>query len=103
MMVRAFIARGLLALLLVFAQQQAVLHELQHGTDAVAGKSTGSPLHDTCIKCLSFAGFDNAPAPSPVAFTAQKPSTDAVADAVPVWHTTEPFGAYLSRAPPSLS
>jgi hypothetical protein len=90
-----------LALLLTFAQHEALLHELQHGVDAVAGKSNpASPLHEVCLKCLAFAGVDNAPASHVPSF--EVPEADHPLLAVALWtqRTAGAFSAYLSRAPP---
>jgi hypothetical protein len=90
-----------LALLLTFAQHEALLHELQHGVDAVAGKSNpASPLHEVCIKCLSFAGVDNAPAPHVPSFDVPEADHPLVAPTQWTQHSAAVFSAYRSRAPP---
>jgi hypothetical protein len=90
-----------LALLLTFAQHQALLHELQHGVDAVAGSTDpASPLHEVCLKCLAFAGVDNAPAPHVASFQAAEADHALVA---PQQWSQRPAAApraYRSRAPP---
>jgi hypothetical protein len=63
MPLRALLSRIVLAGLLMFMQQQAALHELQHGLVGLSGKSNpASPVHEACLQCIAFAGVDNAPA-----------------------------------------
>lgn len=104
MPVRALFARVALTLLLLFAQHQALLHELQHGVDAVAGKSNpASPLHDACLKCLSFAGMDHAAAPSAPAFAVPVFTHSLVSSPQPADRFVREWRAYESRAPPLSS
>ena len=101
MQLRRLWHRIALALLLAFAQQQAVLHELQHGVDAVEGKSNpASPLHETCLKCLSFAGVDHAPASHVPAFETPEANHPLVAPEQWAQRPSVAFSAYRSRAPP---
>jgi len=101
MTVRVLLARFALALLLVFAQQQAILHELQHGVDAVAGKTApASPLHDGCLKCLSFAGFDHAPPASVPLFGLPAPTHAFALEAALPERAGTCCSPYRSRAPP---
>lgn len=101
MHLRRLLHRIALALLLMFAQHEAMLHDLQHGIDAVAGKGhPASPLHEVCLKCLFFAGVDNAPASHAPSFDV--PEADHSPAAPPLW-TQRPAvatRAYRSRAPP---
>jgi len=60
----------LVPLLLVIAQQGAMLHELSHyaPTEAVGDSKKQSPRGDVCELCLAFAQIGSAaPAPSVVA------------------------------------
>jgi hypothetical protein len=101
MPLRALLARLALSVLLLFAQQQAIEHELQHGIDAAAGKANpASPLHEVCLKCLSFAGMDNAPAASAPAFAVPDLAHPLVALALLTGLPVREPGAYDSRAPP---
>jgi hypothetical protein len=98
---RRFWQRIALALLLTFAQHEALLHELQHGVDAVAGKTDpASPLHEVCLKCLSFAGVDNAPASHAPSFEVPEADQPQVAPAPWTQRSAIAFSAYRSRAPP---
>lgn len=97
---RALIVRAFLALLLVFAQHQAMLHELQHQTDAVAGKALPGAHHDACLKCLSFADTGHATPTSAHVFEATHAAQSPVDRAIPAAAPAEAFGAYDSRAPP---
>lgn len=101
MQLRRLWHRIALALLLTFAQHQALLHELQHGVDAVAGETDpASPLHEVCLKCLSVAGVDNAPASHVPSF--EVPEADHPLVALAQWsqRSAAAFSAYRSRAPP---
>jgi hypothetical protein len=59
--VKKLLSRGLLALVLLFAQQQAVLHELSHalGGHAVASKSDAptTKAFEHCDECLAFSAL----------------------------------------------
>jgi len=98
---RALFARLALAVLLLFAQQQALQHELQHGLDAVSGKTDpASPLHEVCVKCVAFAGLDTAPAAAPFAFVTADLAHPLVAAPLFASHVVREQRAYDSRAPP---
>lgn len=96
--------RLLLAGLLLFAQQQAVLHLLTHSFEQLRVKQDQSIPHDAfCEKCLTLAHLDHAVAGAmfslPVSF--ERP------DAPLANQTPAPEVAFLnhyrSRAPPALS
>jgi hypothetical protein len=95
------IARGMLALVFLFAQQTASLHWLSHAIDAAqakAGQST--PPADHCDECLTLSAFGGA-APSaditlPVAAVGQVLHAPGVALHAP----TALRLAFRSRAPP---
>jgi hypothetical protein len=101
---KTLFVRVLLGLVLLFAQHQAVLHELGHDFDRLARKAPSTAPHDdVCLKCLSLAQLDHAGGPAvhvlPVA------PCDAVARIVA---PSRPFLAaalvpYLSRGPPAIS
>lgn len=101
MQLRRLWHRIALALLLTFAQHEALLHELQHGVDAVEGRSNpASPLHEVCLKCLTFAGVDHAPASHVPAFEIPEAEHPLVAPALWTQRSAVAFSAYRSRAPP---
>jgi hypothetical protein len=105
--------RALLALLLVFSQQQAVLHVLGHALDhqrqslaAASAQADGTPVAqaadiDTlCAQCLAFAQLDH-PATPQVAQPTGSSARFELAAATPVTARDARFEpAYLSRAPP---
>ena len=102
--------RALLALLLVFSQQQAVLHVLGHALDhqrqsVVAASSHASSAQATdidalCAQCLAFAQLDH-PATPQVATPTGSSARFELAAAAPVTARDARFEpAYLSRAPP---
>jgi hypothetical protein len=101
--------RVLLALLLVFSQQQAVLHVLGHAMEhqrpslAAAPQARSANAADTdtlCVQCLACAQLDH-PATAQVALPALSSARFELAAAVPVTARDARFEpAYLSRAPP---
>jgi hypothetical protein len=98
--------RVLLALLLVFSQQQAVLHLLGHDLaqfEAQKRGDTSDPQELVCAKCLAIAHLDHAVDVGIVTLDLPAPVTVAVD--VPVEAGTTPafVARYRSRAPPLLS
>lgn len=102
MNLRALLARCLLALLLVLAQQQALVHELQHAAEAPHSQPA-SALHDACLQCLSLAGTDGAAVPARVEVAALDPRHTEAAASRPAPRPRGPSLAYRSRAPPTCS
>jgi hypothetical protein len=102
---KIFVARGLLALAFLFAQQTAALHWLSHAveaTQAKASSSTGGALHH-CDDCLAVAAL-GAAAPSagfafPAALARLMPGVATPVAASPA----VPRLGFRSRAPPILS
>jgi len=104
MLARTFFARLALAVLLLFAQQQAIEHELQHGIDAVSGKTDPASLvHEVCLKCVAFAGLDHSPSSQAPSFGVPEFTHAFVAVASEPGRTAQSRAAYQSRAPPSRS
>ena len=101
--------RVLLALLLVFSQQQAVLHVLGHALDhqrqsVVAvphlGSAQATDIDALCAQCLAFAQLDH-PATPQLLLPALSSARFELAAAAPVTARDARFEpAYLSRAPP---
>jgi hypothetical protein len=102
---KKLVARGLLALAFLFAQQTAALHWLSHAveaTQAKAGSSTGGAPHH-CDECLAVAAFGAAAPGAGFAFPA---SLVQLAPGVATAVTASPAAprlAFRSRAPPILS
>ncbi len=97
---RARSLRILLALLLCFSQQQAVLHLLGHDLARVARTDALDPQEAACAKCLAIAHLDHAivaDVPTP-AVVRSSPLRTARVPA----HAFEPafVARYRSRAPP---
>ena len=102
---RTLLARGVLALLLVFAQQQATLHWLQHAVDSVAqaGQKAKHGPNDVCDLCAGLVAFGAMAAPAPLAL-ALPHGADALVEIVePLSIARAPQLAFRSRAPPVLS
>ena len=102
-MLKKLLARCALALLLVFAQQQASLHWLSHAIDATHAKAGSAALADHCDDCLAFAGLaagaTSAQAAPPVA-----PARHAAIRVPAVAIAPCPLRlGFDSRAPPILS
>jgi hypothetical protein len=103
--------RALLALLLVFSQQQAVLHVLGHALDhqrqsvaAASSHANAAPTSDIdtlCAQCLAFAQLDHPATPQGAAPTGSSARFELAA-ATPVTARDARFEpGYLSRAPPA--
>jgi hypothetical protein len=104
MLARTLLARLALAVLLLFAQQQAIQHELQHGIDALSSKSDpASPLHEVCLKCVAFAGLDHSPSCDAPTFAVPEFAHALVAVVAAPSRTAQARALYQSRAPPFLS
>lgn len=100
---KTLIGRGLLALALLFGQQQAALHWLSHAVEATHAKATKSAPLDHCDECLALAGL-GAAAPSasptlPASFAQHALVALRPAGLAPV----ELRLGFRSRAPPILS
>jgi len=99
---RTLLARGVLALLLVFAQQQATLHWLSHAIDSVEHKAKHGPS-EACDECAGLAALDAMALPA-LPVLALPPAGFALADAAePASVARAPQLAFRSRAPPVLS
>ena len=101
---RTLLARGVLALLLVFAQQHAALHWLSHAVDAVdtAHKAKHGP-DEVCGECAGLIAL-GAMAVGSAPALALPPAEPVVADAaLPLAPQRAPRLAFRSRAPPVLS
>jgi hypothetical protein len=102
---RPLLAQLLFALLLVFAQQQSVLHALDHDFERIHASTKDVGDHDdaVCAKCLAVAHLGHvAGTSSPPAIVASY-SPPRVARVV-VADTSPSFvGVYHSRAPPLFS
>lgn len=95
--------RLFLAALLFFAQQQAVLHLLEHGFEQIEKKSATNPREPVCAKCLALAHLDHALSGDtpPLALPDAGP---AMAPAAAVGRAEFAFvPTYRSRAPPAFS
>lgn len=104
MSLRSFLLRLVLSLLLVFAQQQGIRHELSHDFDALAHKQVpGAPLHDVCAQCLSFANLGHAPPPALPVLRVNESAHALPGSAVVTVRVAERPAHYRSRAPPTHS
>ncbi len=98
---KRLLARGLLALLLLFAQQAASLHWLSHAIDATHAKaSQGQAPSEHCDECLALGALGAAAPASPFVVPAAAgadPWRAAPHEATP---STPLRLAFRSRAPP---
>lgn len=102
---RRCIGFGLLALLLLFAQQQATLHWLSHAIEATQGdaKQAPPPNHacDECTALAALGGAMPAPAVAPLPALAAEHQRPIAFQAL---ESPSPLRlGYRSRAPPPLS
>lgn len=104
MPLRGFALRLLLAVLLVFTQQQLVLHELGHAFDRLAHQTERQqPTDQVCNVCVAFAGIHHA-AQGSAALPVLPPQRFARPAGVRFASSRSTFtAAYLSRAPPAES
>lgn len=102
-LLKNLLARSLLALALLFAQQHAALHWLSHAVEATQAKATnGSASAEHCGECLVLgahgAAATSGDTPLPANF-----SLHARAAQPPLAPTLAALRlAYRSRAPPTL-
>ncbi len=96
--------RLLFAALLVFAQQQAVLHLLGHSFEQIEKKKDATdPQERVCAKCLALAHLDHALS-SDTPASALLEAKPVIAPAIVAGRTEFAFfPSYLSRAPPVFS
>ncbi|NKI92795.1 hypothetical protein [Rhizobacter sp. SG703] len=107
--------RALLALLLVFSQQQAVLHVLGHALDdqrqslAASAQADGAPMAQAadidalCAQCLAFAQLDHPATPQVAQPAGSSARFELPATAAITARDARFEPAYLSRAPPFLT
>ena len=99
---KRLLGRGLLALALLFAQQQAALHWLSHAIDATHAKASNSAPAEHCDDCLTLgvlaAGAASTSPVLPVSFAQHALTTTPPAMASPAALRL----AFRSRAPPIL-
>jgi hypothetical protein len=100
---KRLLSRGLLALALVFAQQQAALHWLSHAIEATQAKASKPTPLEHCDDCLTLgalgAGATSTSPVLPVSFAQHALTTPPPAIASPAALRL----AFRSRAPPILS
>jgi hypothetical protein len=101
---RATLIRVFFALLLVFSQEQAILHALSHDFERIHHKQDATDQDElVCAKCLAVAHLDHA---NSVALVHFEPATFSQPAFSPVAEISAPLrfvNNYLSRAPPALS
>jgi hypothetical protein len=89
----------LLSLLLVFAQQGAVAHEISHYGDGQSQGSKQSPADKFCEKCLTFAQIAGAVHAEPPVLALALLTYDYIPQA-PAAVIAAEAPAYRSRDPP---
>ena len=100
---KALLAQGVLALLLLFAQQQAAVHWLVHAADAKHAQSNGTLTADHCDECLALGALAAAAPASTLSLPAS--SAHHARAARPALRESPALLqlAFHSRAPPILS
>ena len=97
------VLRIFLAAVLLFSQQQAVLHLLGHDLTKLAQKETTDPQELVCAKCLAIAHLDQVVSggvPTPASSTLRH---ERASFATPLSFDPSFVARYRSRAPPSFS
>ncbi len=103
--VRPAVARLFFAFLLLFGQQQAFAHALEHDVDRIH-REAGSPAGDDplCAKCLAVAALGHAGGAPATFHVDASPATPPRVARVPQRAVVRRFeAAYRSRAPPTVS
>jgi hypothetical protein len=99
---RNLIARGLLALVLVFAQQEATLHWLSHAIDATQGKApAGTTADDHCDECLTLGGLATGATSTPFQLPQATTQHVLVAASEVATAPSQLRLGFRSRAPPN--
>ncbi len=99
--IRRLLARGLLALMLLVAQQTASLHWLSHAIDATRAKATqGSAPAAHCDECAVIGALGAAATAPPFAFPAASGGDGWLAGSRHAAAPTPLRLAFRSRAPP---
>lgn len=95
--------RLFLAALLLFSQQQAVLHLLGHDLKQLSRSDTGDSQEAACAKCLAIAHLDHAVSGEAGPLVASAAAPDHVV--LPASRSFAPafVARYQSRAPPPFS
>lgn len=99
---RRTLAHAMLALLLLWAQQHGMLHQLEHVLEPAHAKASGAPADERCHQCDAMAGLDSplagigAPITADTRFAHAQP-----VPAVSVFLQRAAPAAYRSRAPPA--
>ena len=102
-LLKQLLARGLLALALLFAQQAAALHWLSHAVDATQAKAgTGSAPSEHCDECLTLGALGAAATATAASLPAMLAQHARVAAPQPVASPAALRLAFRSRAPPIL-
>ena len=98
------LARGLLALALLFAQQHAALHWLSHAIAATHAKASGgSAVPDHCDECLALSAFGAAATGADTPLLPAGVAHHALVALAPVAVSPAALRlAFQSRAPPTL-
>ena len=103
LLLNSLLARGVLALMLLFAQAQSATHWLSHVAEAKHAKPGGSTPAEHCDECLALSALGAAatsaapPLPPSAAHHALAVLPASSATPAAAWP------AFQSRAPPTLS
>jgi hypothetical protein len=101
---RSTLVKIFFALLLVFSQQQAILHALSHDFDRIHQNKEATDQDElVCAKCLAIAHLDHANSVATVHFEPAVFSQPAFAPSLERSAPPAFVNHYRSRAPPDLS
>lgn len=102
-LLKNILARSLLALAFLFAQQTATLHWLSHAIDATHAKAgKAAPAPDHCDECLTLSALGAGATSSSGELPAATAQHALLASPTPVASPAALRLAFRSRAPPTL-
>jgi len=102
-LLKNILARGLLALAFLFAQQTASLHWLSHAIDATHAKvGKSAPAPDHCDECLTLSALGAGATSNGAELPAPAAQHALLAAVTPVASPAALRLAFRSRAPPTL-
>ncbi len=96
------LARGVLALVLLFAQHQAATHWLSHTAESKLAKHGGSSPAEHCDECLTLGALGTAATAAAPVMPVCSAQEALLALPIPACAPAALSLAYRSRAPPTL-
>jgi hypothetical protein len=102
-LLNSLLARAVLAVVLLFAQQTAALHWLSHAIEATHAKvETGTAPADHCDECLALGALGSATPSTPITIPLGTAQHSLAAQPSDILTIALLRLAFRSRAPPTL-